>query len=256
MEAARPAPQSLPGPRAPVPQRLRALGHAYHLVARERGGRRNGTRLPGASRGHRETLRPRAQPAPRSPPCLERIAHAARVGPTMPAPIEFVSGSGRQPGRPRAGAPPEAYAMPAQLMPSYALDRGASTRPVPAGAPRRALAAGLRPPLLAPGGAVGPVRPRAQRQRKDKAQTLAEGGQRSRAPGAGRTGALARRNHPRRGLAPPRTRACLTAMQTFGLTRADGTAAEARGGGPQPRSLWAALWAAVDRPPAPRRPPK
>ena len=150
VEAARHEPQRLAGQRAQVTQRRRASGHAYHFVALERGVRRTGTLIASDIQEHRATLRTLAQQAQLSATCLDRRANAARVGPTMPAPIACVSGAGRQQVRQRDLAPLVSYAMHASRIPSYSLDRAASTRTVPQGEPLRVLAAPLRPPWLQP----------------------------------------------------------------------------------------------------------
>ena len=254
--AARYEHQRLAGQRETVTQSIRAIGHAYHFVDLERGVRRNGKLIAGDIRCHIDTIRTIAQHEHLSPTCLERIAKAERVVPTMQATIEFVSGSGRQQVHQLALAPPESYAMHAHLMPSYALDRVASTRTVTAGVPLRAPAECLRTPLFEPGGALGTLSPMAQSQLKDTAQTLAEVFQRSSANVEGRNGYLSLRHHPLRGLDHPRKRACLTAMQNFFLTRPDGTTAAERCCGQKPRSMFAAILEAVDIPPAPLSPPK
>ena len=84
--------------------------------------------------------------------CLDRSEKAERGGPNMPATIEFVSGYVRRQVSHLDLAPPVSYAMHASLIPSFSLDRVAHTRTVSGGEPRRALAEGLRPSLLAPGG--------------------------------------------------------------------------------------------------------
>jgi hypothetical protein len=71
----------------------------------------------------------------------------------MQATIEFVSGYVRQQVKHLALAPPQSFALHARLIPSYYLDRVASTRTATAGEPLRALAERLRTPLCAPGGA-------------------------------------------------------------------------------------------------------
>src|SRR6267378_3204090 len=91
------------------------------------------------------------------------------------------------------------------------------------------------PPLFAPGGALGELRPLEQNQLKHKAKTLAEVFQRSSAHVEGRNGDLSLRNHQLRGLDHPRKRACLTAIHHFFLTRADGTTAAERFFGQKPR---------------------
>jgi hypothetical protein len=255
-EAARHAHQRLAGQRETVTQSIRASGHAYHFVDLERGVRRNGKLIAGDIRCHIDTIRTIAQHEHLSPTCLERIEKAERVVPKMQATIEFVSGYVRQQVRQLDLAPPVSYALHAHLIPSYYLDRVASTRTVTAGAPLRALAESLRTPLFEPGGALSTLSPTAQSQLKDTAQTLAEVFQRSSANVEGRNGYLSLRNHQLRGLDHPRKRTCLTAIHNFFLTRADGTTAAERFFGQQPRSMFAAILEAVDIPPAPRSPPK
>ena len=150
----------------------------------------------------------------------------------------------------------EAYAMHAPLMPSDDLERVASTRTVPQGAPRRALAEPLWTPLFESWGALGALSPMEQHQLKPKAHTLAEVLQRSSANVAGRNGDLSLRHHPLRGLDHPRKRACLTAVHNFFLTRPDGTTAAERCCGQKPRSMFAAILGAVEIPPAPLSPPR
>ena len=134
--------------------------------------------------------------------------------------------------------------------------RVASTRTVTAGEPLRALAERLRIPLFEPDGAFGALSPVEQDQLKDKAKTLAEVFQRSSSNVEGRNGYLALRNHQLRGLDHPRKRTCLTAIHNFFLTRTDGTTAAERFFGQKPRSMFAAILAAVEIPPAPLRPPR
>src|SRR5262249_5608535 len=64
------------------------------------------------------------------------------------------------------------------------------------------------------------------------------------------------RNHQLRGLDHPRKRACLTAMHNFSLTRSDGRTAAERFFGQKPRSMFAAILASVEIPPAPLSPPR
>jgi hypothetical protein len=201
-------------------------------------------------------MRPMAQPEGRSATCLGRLAKAARGVPKLQATIAFVAGSGRQPGNPLAVAPPQACARHAHLMPSDSLARVASTRAVREAVPRRALAARLRPPLCAPGGVLETLRPLEQPPLQPKAQTLAEVCQRASAKVAGRNGSLSLRHHQLRGLAHPRQRACLTAVHHVLRTRPAGTTAAKRFCGQQPRSMVAAILAAVELPPAPLRPPR
>ncbi len=146
--------------------------------------------------------------------------------------------------------------MPAHLIPALYLERVASTRTVTAGEPLRALAERLRTPLFAPGGALGALSPMAQNQLKHKAKTLAEVFQRSSSNVEGRNGYLSLRNHQLRGLDHPRKRECLTAIHNFFLTRTDGTTAAERFFGQKPRSMFAAILASVELPPAPLSPPR
>ena len=141
--------------------------------------------------------------------------------------------------------------------PSFYLDRVASTRTVTAGEPLRELAERLRTPLFEPGGALGDVEPGgAKPAQGTSGQELAEVFQRSSSNVEGRNGYLSLRNHQLRGLDHPRKRACLTAMHNFFLTRADGTTAAERFFGQKPRSMFAAILASVEIPPAPLSPPR
>jgi hypothetical protein len=187
---------------------------------------------------------------------LERIAKAERVVPKMQATIAFVSGYMRQQVRHLDLAQPVSYAMHAHLIPSYDLDRVASTQPVTQGEPLRTLAERLRGPLFEAGGALGALSPMEQNQLKHKAKTLAEVFQLSSSNVEGRNGYLSLRNHQLRGLDHPRKRACLTAAHNFFLTRPDGTTAAERFFGQKPRSMLAAILGAVEVPPAPLRPPR
>ena len=153
--AARHAPHRLMGPRATVRHRLRAIGPAYHWVAVDRGGRRHGQRRAGESQPPSAALRPRAHQAPLSATCLERLAQAARGGPTMPAPMACVAGSVRPHGTALELAPPQSCALPAPLLPAPSRARVAATTRGRAGAPRRARAERLRTALLEPGGGGG-----------------------------------------------------------------------------------------------------
>jgi hypothetical protein len=80
--------------------------------------------------------------------------------------------------------------MHAHLIPSYDLERVASTRTVMEGEPLRALAERLRTALFEPDGAFGVLRPLEQGARKSQAKTLAEVLQRSSANVEGRNGYL------------------------------------------------------------------
>jgi hypothetical protein len=146
--------------------------------------------------------------------------------------------------------------MHASLIPSFSLERVAHTRTVSGGEPLRALADHLRTPLFAPGGVCAELSPTEQSQLKQQAKMLAEVFQRSSANVEGRNGYLSLRNHQLRGREHPRKRACLTAVHNFCLTRADGTTAAERFFGQKPRSMFAAILASVDIPPAPLSPPR
>jgi hypothetical protein len=256
VEAARHEYQRLAGQRETITQSLRAIGHAYHFVDLERGVRRNGKLIAGDIQRHIDTIRTIAQQEHLSERCLERLEKAERVVPKMQATIEFVSGYVRQQVRQLDLTPPASYAMHAHLIPSYYLERVASTRTVTAGEPLRTLAERLRTPLFEPDGAFGALSPMEQTQLKDKAKTLAEVFQRSSSNVEGRNGYLSLRNHQLRGLDHPRKRACLTAIHNFFLTRADGTTAAERFFGQKPRSMFAAILASVAIPPAPLSPPQ
>ena len=187
---------------------------------------------------------------------MERIDNADRVVPTRPATIACVSGYVRQQVRQLDVAPPASYAIPAPRLPSCSLDRVASTRTVPQGEPLRELAARLRPPWCEPGGALGELHRLEPNHRTAPAARLAEVAQRSSANGEGRNGDLSLRHPQRRGLAHPRKRVGLTAGHHFRLTRPDGTTAAARFFGPKPQSMFAAILASVEIPPAPLSPPR
>jgi hypothetical protein len=203
-----------------------------------------------------DTIRTIAQQENRSETCLDRIEKAVRVVPKMPATIEFVSGYVRQQVRQLDLAPPESYAMHAHLIPSYYLDRVASTRTITEGEPLRALAERLRTPLFQAGGALGALSPVTQNTLKGEAAKLAEVFQRSSANVEGRNGYLSLRNQQLRGLDHPRKRACLTAVHNFFLRRPDGTTAAERFFGQKSRSMFAAILEAVEIPPAPLSPPR
>ncbi len=256
VDAARQEHQRLTAQREPVTQSIRAIGHAYHFVDLERGIRRNGKLLAGDLQQHIDTIRTIAQHEGLSERCMERIEKAERVVPKMQATIEFVSGYVRQQVRQLDLAPPASYAMHAHLIPSFYLDRVASTRTVTQGEPLRELAARLRTPLFEPGGALGELNPLEQNQLKVQAARLAEVFQRSSSNVEGRNGYLSLRNHQLRGLDHPRKRACLTAVHNFLLTRPDGTTAAERFFGQKPRSMFAAILESVEIPPAPLSPPR
>jgi hypothetical protein len=218
--------------------------------------RRNGKLIAGDLHEQIDTIRTLAQHAGLSQACLDRIAKAERVVPKMQATIACVSGYVRQQISQVDLAPPVSYAMHAHLIPSYYLERVASTRTVMQGEPLRERAQRLRTPLFEPGGALGELSAVEQNQLKQKAQTLAEVFQRSSSNVEGRNGYLSLRNHQLRGLDHPRKRACLTAVHNFFLTRPDGTTAAERFFGPKPRSMFAAILASVEIPPAPLSPPR
>ena len=254
--AARQEYQRISEQREQVAQSIRDIGHAYHFVDLKRGVRRNGKLTAGDIQQHIDTIRTIAQQEGLSETCLDRIEKAERVVPKMQATIAFVSGYVRQQVSQLELAPPQSFAMHAHLIPSYYLDRVASTRAVRDAAPLRELAERLRTPLFAPSGALGVLSPLEQQQLQHKPKTLAEVFQRSSSNVEGRNGYLALRNHQLRGLDRPRKRACLTAIHNFFLTRAHGTTAAERFFGQKPKSMFAAILASVNIPPAPLSPPR
>jgi transposase len=256
VETARQEHQRLAGQRETITQSIRAIGHAYHFVDLERGVRRNGKLIAGDIQQHIDTIRTIAQQEGLRASCMERIEKAERVVPKMQATIEFVSGYVRQQVRQLDLTQPQSYAMHAHLISSYYLERVASTRTVTQGEPLRALAERLRAPLFEPGGVLSGLSLVQQDDLQHKAKMLAEVFQRSSSNVEGRNGSLSLRNHQLRGLDHPRKRACLTAMHNFFLTRSDGTTAAERFFGQKPRSMFAAILAAVEIPPAPLSPPR
>ena len=256
VEAARHEHQRLIGQRETVRQSLRAIGHAYHFVDLERGVRRNGKLIANDIRQHIETIRTISQQEKLSQRCLDRIAKAERVVPKMQATIEFVSGYVRQQVSQLALPQPASYAMHAHLIPSYYLERVAATKLIHDGQALRELAECIRTSLFEPGGALSALHPLEQGWLKQKAAKLADVFQRSSSNVEGRNGYLSLRNHQLRGLDHPRKRACLTAVHNFCLTRADGTTAAERFFGQRPRSMFAAILASVEIPPAPLSPPQ
>jgi hypothetical protein len=240
--------------REQVKQSLQAIGQAYHFVDLQRGVRRNGHLIASDIRAHMETIRTIAQHEQLSLRCLERIDKAERVVPKMQATIAFVAGYVRQQVAPLGLGQPASYAMHAQLMPSFYLERVAQTRTVRDGQPLRELASRLRTPLFEPGGALGQLSPETQSNLRQQAKELAEVFQRSRSNVEGRNGYLSLRNHQLRGLELPRKRTCLTAVHNFFLPRSDGTTAAERFFGQKPRSMFAAILGTVELPPAPRSP--
>jgi hypothetical protein len=201
-------------------------------------------------------IRSVAQHAGLSQTCLERIAKAERVVPKMQATIEFVSGYVHKQVQQLDLPSPVAYVLHARLIPSCYLERVAQRRSLHAGEPLRELADRLRTPLFQPGGVLAGLSEGQQSQLTQQAKELAEVFQRSSSPVEGRNGYLSLRNHQLRGLDRPRKRECLTAIHNFFLTRADGTTAAERFFGQKPRSMFAAILAAVEIPPAPLSPPQ
>jgi len=256
VETARQESQRLAGQRAKVTQSMRAIGHASHFVDLERGVRRNGKLIASDIHEQIDTIRTIAHQEGLSQACLDRIEKAARVVPTRQATIAFVSGYVRQQVSRLELTPPQSYAMHAHLIPSYDLERVASTKTRTAGEPLRARAERIRTSLFEPGGALGVLCPVAQNTLKGEAAKLAEVFQRSSANVEGRNGYLSLRNHQLRGLDHPRKRACLTAVHNFFLTRPDGTTAAERFFGQKPRSMVAAMLESVEIPPAPLSPPR
>jgi hypothetical protein len=255
-QAARQEFERISAQREQVAQRIRGIGHAYHFVDVERGVRRNGQLIAADIQAQIDTIRTVAQHEGLSQACLDRIDKAERVVPTMQATIEFVSGYVRQQVRQLDLTPPVSYAMHAHLIPSCYLERVAQTRTVHAGEPLRELAKRLRTPLYEPGGALAALSEAEQSALHQQAQELAEVFQRSSSNVEGRNGYLSLRNHQLRGLGRPRKRACLTAIHNFFLTRTDGTTAAERFFGQKPRSMFTAILASVEIPPAPLSPPR
>jgi Family of unknown function (DUF6399) len=240
--------------RHPVKQSIAAVAQAYHVVDLERGGRCNG-RLIAADIGTQiETIRTVAPQEHLSQSSLDRIDKAERVVPKMQATLEFVSRYVGQQSQQLDLSQAAAFAMHARLIPSYYLDRVAQTRTVKDGEALGQLARHLRMPVLEPGGALSELSPETQSHLPQQAKELAEVFQRSSSNVEGRNGYLSLRNHQLRGLDLPRKRACLTTIHNFFLTRSDGTTAAERFFGQKPRSLFTAILASVDLPPAPRSP--
>jgi Family of unknown function (DUF6399) len=242
--------------REQVAQSIRAIGQAYHFVDVERGVRRNGQLIAADIQAQIDRVRTVAQHEGLRQSCLDRIEKAERVVPKMKATIEFVSGYVRQQVSQLDLTPPVSYAMHAHLIPSFYLERVARTRTVSAGEPCRELAERLRTALFEPGGALAQLSAAEQSALQQQAKELAEVFQRSSSNVEGRNGYLSLRNHQLRGLDRPRKRACLTAIHNFFLTRADGTTAAERFFRQKPRSMFAAILASVDLPPAPLSPPR
>jgi hypothetical protein len=256
VEAAQHAYQHLCQGREQIGQSIRALGHAYHFVDVERGVRRNGKLIANELQAQIDTIRTIAQQDGRSQGALDRIEKAERVIPKMQATIEFGSGYVGQQVKQLGLAQPASYAMHAHLIPSYSLERVASTKPLTEGQPLRELADRLRAPLFASGGVFSERSLAEQDRLKRKAATLADVFQRSSSNVEGRNGSLSLCNHELRGLHHPRQRTCLTAVHNFLRTRPDGTTAAERFFGQKPRPMFAAILASVEIPPAPLSPPR
>jgi hypothetical protein len=188
LEAASREHERLAQQRAQVKASIRGIGHDYHLVALERGVRRNGHLIASDIQGHIEQMRTVAQPEGLSQSGLERIAKAERGVPQMQATIEFVSRYVAQQVAQLDLTPPVSFAVHAKLMPSYYLDRVAQTRRVSDGAPLRELAERLRAPWVEPGGVLSALSPEAQDQLHDEAKRLAAVLQRSSSHVEGRNG--------------------------------------------------------------------
>jgi hypothetical protein len=242
--------------REQVRRSIGAIGQAYHFVDLERGVRRNGALIAADLQGSIDQIRAIAQHEGLSQTCLERIDKAQRVIAKMQATIEFVSGYVRRQVDQLDLTPPVSLVLHARLIPSYYLERVAQTRSVEQGEPLRQLAQSLRAPLFERGGALYALSPDVQDQLHQKAKILADVFQRSSSNVEGRNGYLSLRNHQLRGLDLPRKRICLTAIHNFFLTRSDGTTAAQRFFGQKPRSLFAAILASVELPPAPLSPPR
>jgi hypothetical protein len=255
-QAARQELERISAQREQVTQSIRGIGQAYHFVDLDRGVRRNGQLIAADIHEQIDTIRSVAQHEGLSQACLGRIEKAERVVPKMQATIAFVSGYVRQQVGQLDLKPSVSYAMHAHLIPSCYLERVAQRRTVSAGEPLREVAERLRTPLFGPGGALAELREAQQSQLKQQAQELAEVFQRSSSNVEGRNGYLSLRNHQLRGLDRPRKRDCLTAVHNFFLTRADGTTAAERFFGQKPRSMFAAILASVELPPAPLSPPR
>jgi len=256
LEAASREHERLTQQREHVARSIRGIGHDYHFVDLDRGVRRNGQLIAADIQAHIEQVRAIAQHEGLSQSCLERIEKAERVVPKMQATIAFVSGYVRQQVAQLDLTPPASFAMHAKLIPSYYLDRVAHTRTVRDGEPLRDLAERLRAPLFEPGGVLSAWSPEAQDQLHDEAKRLAAVFQRSSSNVEGRNGYLSLRNHQLRGLDLPRKRECFTAIHNFFLTRPDGTTAAERFFGQKPRSMFEAILASVELPPAPLSPPR
>src|SRR5712691_1931766 len=173
-QAARQEFERISAQREQVAQRIRGIGHAYHVVDVERGVRRNGQLMVADIQAQRETMRTVAQPEGLRQAGVDRIDNAQRVVPKLPATIEFVAGYVRQQVRQLDLTPPVSYAMHAPLIPSCSLERVAQTRTVQAGASLRELARRLRTPLYEPGGALAALSEAEQSALHQQAQELAE----------------------------------------------------------------------------------
>jgi len=125
--------------REKVTQSIRAIGYAYYFVDLERGVRRNGKLIASDIQEQIDTLRTIAQQEALSNTCLERISKAERVVPKTRATVEFVSTYVRQQVKQLDLPQSASYAMHAHLIPSYYLERIASTKTIIEGQPLREL---------------------------------------------------------------------------------------------------------------------
>jgi hypothetical protein len=152
VEAARRGHQRLTQSREQVGQSIRAIGHIYHFVDLDRGVRRNGKLIASDIHKQIDTIRQVAQQERLSESCIERIDKAERIVPKIQASIEFVSSYVRQQVHQLDLIQLESYAMHAHLLPSYDLERVASTKTLLEGQPLRDLADRIRLPLFEPSG--------------------------------------------------------------------------------------------------------
>jgi hypothetical protein len=106
----------------------------------ERGVRRNGRLIAGDIHEQIDTSRTIAQQEGLSQACMDHIEKAEHVVPKMQATIEVVSRYVRQQGSQRELTQTESYARHTHLIPSFDLDRLASTRSMTEGELLRELA--------------------------------------------------------------------------------------------------------------------
>ena len=139
--------------------RRAALLDQCHFVDLERDKRRNGKLIASDIQEQIDTSRQVAYEAGLSDTCLDRIEKAERVGPKMQATIEFVSTYVCQQVRQLGLTPPASYAIHAHLIPSYDLERVASTKTIVEGQRLRALAERIRTSLFEPGRMLSELTP-------------------------------------------------------------------------------------------------